>query len=78
MPLSAELKVFQLSNIHLDQQCNMMLSSIRIFRHGARAACLKDDGKIDRQEQRELDEIEKKLKALEGTLRDIIGEGVSK
>jgi len=56
----------------------MMLSSIRIFRHGARAACLKDDGKIDRQEQRELDEIEKKLKALEGTLRDIIGEGVSK
>jgi len=50
----------------------MMLSSIKLFRHSAKVACMKNDGRIDRQEQKYLAKIEKDLGALERTLNAII------
>ena len=61
-----------MNNMHLVQQCNMMLSSIKLFRHSAKVACMKNDGRIDRQEQKYLAKIEKDLGALERTLNAII------
>lgn len=60
-----------MNNSYLSQQCNIMLSSISIFRHGARAACVRDDGQIDKQEQKVLARIERDLAALERTLREV-------
>lgn len=51
----------------------MMLSSVKIFRHSAKTACMKDDGIIDKQEQKLLAKIEKDLDALEKTLQRIVG-----
>lgn len=61
-----------MNNTYLIQQCSMMLSSIKLFRHGARAACVRDDGQIDKQEQKMLAKIERDLVSLERTLRDIV------
>lgn len=61
-----------MQNPHLIQQCTMMLSSVKIFRHSAKTACMKDDGIIDKQEQKLLAKIEKDLDALEKTLQRIV------
>jgi hypothetical protein len=59
-------------NPYLSQQCYTMLSSITIIRHGVRSACMRDDGQIDKYEQKVLSKIEKDLAALERTLQEVV------
>ncbi|MEA4921576.1 MAG: hypothetical protein VB078_11755 [Clostridiaceae bacterium] len=60
-----------MKNVDLSNQCKTMLSSIMVFRQGVKMACLRNDGIIDKDEAKAMKAIEKKLVALEDTLKEI-------
>ena len=55
-------------NSYIMAQCQTMMKQVQLFKQACEMAALKDDGTIDKDEQKALKQINK---ACEGFIRDI-------
>ena len=60
------------TNAHLTSQCKMMLSSIEMFKAGMEMAANKNNGRIDRSEERMMKDIGKQLDKLKATIIEYV------